>query len=260
MYQNTIPSDPNSIISSIIIFAVVGLVVALVITYFVGNQPIEVGRLRRQDGFVIKTFRNLAMDIMMKEFRSLGKPTHTQKGAYRADFLKAVSRKQEELMNICCSTNCLSDDFCSYVNKNYQSVVRKQFYRIIVNYVNYRENAISKNYDRFMGRNASLTPEEFFDIKSKQTGDVVGVYVIHNETKDMYFVGQAKRLFFRLNQHFTGHGNGDVYADYKYGDDFAIQIIKLSESGYSDLDKLEKDLIERYDAYGSGYNRTSGNR
>ena len=258
MYQNTIPLDP------IYIFTIVGLVVAFVITFFVGNfvgnQPIEVGRLRRQDGFVIKTFRNLAMDIMMKEFRSLGKPIHTQKGAYRADFLKAVSRKQEELMNICCSTNYLSNDFCSYVNKNYQSVVRKQFYSIIVNYVNYRENAISKNYDKFMSRNDSLTPKEFFDIKSKQTGDVVGVYVIHNKTKDMYYVGQAKRLFFRLNQHFTGHGNGDVYADYKYGDNFTIQIIKLSESGYSDLDKLEKDLINKYNAYGSGYNRTSGNR
>ena len=91
-------------------------------------------------------------------------------------------------------------------------------------------------------------------------GDIVGVYIIHNQTKGMYYVGQAKRVFFRVNQHFTGHGNGDVYADYKYGDDFAIKIVKLSNSGYADLDRLEKDLIDRYDAFNSGYNKTSGNQ
>ena len=63
-----------------------------------------------------------------------------------------------------------------------------------------------------------------------------------------------------MNQHFTGHGNGDVYADYKYGDSFLIKIVKLSSSGYSDLDALERDLIKKYNAYSAGYNKTSGNR
>ena len=89
---------------------------------------------------------------------------------------------------------------------------------------------------------------------------MVGVYIFHNESKDLYYVGQAKRLFFRINQHFTGHGNGDVYADYKYGDDFAIKIIPLADSGYQDIDLLEKDVIQKYDAYHRGYNRTRGNR
>ena len=38
-----------------------------------------------------------------------------------------------------------------------------------------------------------------------------------------------------------------------------IRIIKLSDSGYSDIDKLERDLIEKYDSYKSGYNKTGGN-
>ena len=96
-------------------------------------------------------------------------------------------------------------------------------------------------------------------MKGQQSGDMVGVYIIHNESKDMYYIGQAKRLFFRINQHFTGHGNGDVYADYKYGDDFSIKIIPLADSGYQDIDLLEKDMIQKYDAYHKGYNRTKGN-
>ena len=89
---------------------------------------------------------------------------------------------------------------------------------------------------------------------------MVGVYVIYNATRGMYYVGQAKRLYFRVNQHFTGHGNGDVYADYKYGDIFTIKIIALANSGFSTLNELEKEAITYYDAYRRGYNKTRGNR
>ena len=75
----------------------------------------------------------------------------------------------------------------------------------------------------------------------------------------MYYVGQAKKLFFRINQHFTGHGNGDVYADYKAGNSFKMMIIPLADSGYKDIDLLEKDMIKKYRAYECGYNKTKGN-
>ena len=51
----------------------------------------------------------------------------------------------------------------------------------------------------------------------------------------------------------------DVYADYKYGDDFSIRIIKLNESEDGDLDRLEKYWIKMTDAKNSGYNKTAGN-
>lgn len=253
-------SDTGNLLTDIIVFSVIGLVLYILVAIFIRNMPINIGQLQRTDKFIIKTFRKIAMNIVMNDFRQLNKPTHTKKGNYRADFLKAISKKQEELMNICFSGNCFSDDFCSYVQRNYKSIVRKKLYSIVFDYIRYREYAIEENFTRFVMSSNSISPDVFFDIKSQQKGDIVGVYILHNKTKDMYYVGQAKRIFFRLNQHFTGHGNGDVYADYKYGDDFAIKIIKLSESGYSDLDKLEKDLIDKYDAYNSGYNRTSGNR
>ena len=35
-------------------------------------------------------------------------------------------------------------------------------------------------------------------------------------------MGQGKAVLDRVNHHFSGRGNGDVYADYKYGDFFTI--------------------------------------
>lgn len=101
--------------------------------------------------------------------------------------------------------------------------------------------------------------DDFKYLREKTNGDFVGVYILYNVDKEMYYVGQATRTFFRVNQHFTGKGNGDVYADYKYGDEFKILVIKLTESGYDDLDELEKDMIEKYHAYTNGYNKTKGN-
>jgi len=116
-----------------------------------------------------------------------------------------------------------------------------------------------------------MTPSEFFRMRNASLGgrgkkhissnqDYVGVYVLYNESKNMYYVGQAKKVLQRVNAHFTGHGNGDVYADYKYGDSFKIKTISFSKSGYDSIDKLEKDTINTYNAFSKGYNKTRGNR
>ena len=58
---------------------------------------------------------------------------------------------------------------------------------------------------------------------------------------------------------FSGYGNGDVYADYKYGDSFYIRLIKLSDSGFSNIDQLERHYIDLYGAEDNGYNKNKGN-
>lgn len=116
-----------------------------------------------------------------------------------------------------------------------------------------------------------VTPQEFFKIRNTSNGgrgkkhistqsDFAGVYILYNHTKNMYYVGQGKKVFQRVNSHFTGHGNGDVYADYKYGDDFTIKMIALENSGFSTLNELERNTISTYNAYASGYNKTRGNK
>lgn len=86
-----------------------------------------------------------------------------------------------------------------------------------------------------------------------------GVYVLYNTDRDMYYVGQAQKIFSRVNNHFTGKGNGDVYADYKYGDHFEIQLIPLKNSGCKNLNELERYTIHLYHANETGYNKTKGN-
>ncbi len=116
-----------------------------------------------------------------------------------------------------------------------------------------------------------ITPEEFFKIRNSSNGgrgrkhisteyDFPGVYIIYNHTQNMYYVGQGKKVFQRVNNHFTGHGNGDVYADYKYGDDFTIKMIALEKSGFKTLNELERNTIMTYNAYSRGYNKTKGNK
>jgi len=93
-------------------------------------------------------------------------------------------------------------------------------------------------------------------VKDKQ---FPGVYILFNKSKNMYYVGQAQYIFDRVNAHFTGKGNGDVYADYKYGDEFTIKMISLEKSEYSSLNELERHTIMTYNAFSKGYNKTRGN-
>lgn len=104
---------------------------------------------------------------------------------------------------------------------------------------------------------AVVTAEEFLSLSGAP--EFTGVYILHNATKDMYYVGQSVRVMQRVRQHLTGHGNGDVYADYKNGDSFTVRTISMSSSGYLSIDDLERDMIEAHDAYDNGYNRQRGN-
>ncbi len=114
--------------------------------------------------------------------------------------------------------------------------------------------------DALMRRDGGVTPEEFLKRRLyDDAGDFTGIYVLHNETNGKYYVGQSVHVLQRVHQHFAGRGNGDVYADWKNGDSFTIQTTRLVDTDYDNLNNLERDAIEAYDAYGSGYNRTSGN-
>ncbi|WP_416150229.1 GIY-YIG nuclease family protein [Salipaludibacillus sp. HK11] len=115
-----------------------------------------------------------------------------------------------------------------------------------------------------------LTPEEFFEIRNKSFGgrgnalysnnyNFAGVYILHNKSKELYYIGQGKQVLNRVNSHLTGKGNGDVYADYKYGDYWTIKMIALKNTSFNTLNELERYAIETYDSYNKGYNKTRGN-
>ena len=114
---------------------------------------------------------------------------------------------------------------------------------------------------------APMLAHDFLDMRSRlvasrmlQESEFTGVYILHNVDKGKYYVGQSIRVLSRITQHLTGHGNGDVYADFKYGDCFTVSTIPMQGSGYQSLNDLERDTISAYDAKDRGYNMTRGNK
>lgn len=245
---------------TIIILIILIVVLVLVTKAIVNNLKFEAENVSLKKKWVRKRFYDEAHYLVQRKYNKRGKPIYTKKGEFRANYINEVEKVVHSIIYECCDGNKLCKDFCDFINDNYPGIRRKELQSAIADFRKARNNAIQRNMDDFLNRVEAITPDEFFEIRDRQKGDIVGVYIIHNESRNQYYVGQAKKLFFRINQHFTGHGNGDVYADYKYGDDFSIKIIKLSESGYDDIDQLEKDMIEKYHAFNAGYNRTSGNK
>lgn len=145
---------------------------------------------------------------------------------------------------------------------------------VLISILHYRhkQKARIKRQIRGLANNAlELTPEEFFTMRNKSFGgkgspsyalqmNFAGVYILFNSTQNKYYVGQGKEILNRVNAHFTGKGNGDVYADYKYGDKFTIKMIGLKGSGFSSLNDLERNTILTYGSFSSGYNKTRGNK
>lgn len=83
-----------------------------------------------------------------------------------------------------------------------------------------------------------------------QQGEITGIFIVHNATKDLYYVGQSAKAIDRAAIQFLGRGNCDVYADYKYGDSFNVRIIPLSESGYESLNEQKRAAIQALEAAG----------
>lgn len=122
----------------------------------------------------------------------------------------------------------------------------------------YREQKIKERIKILADNSIQLSTDEFWNFK-KVNKEFSGVYVIYNKNKGIYYIGQAKQILYRVNKHFLGRGNGDVYSDYKYGDEFTIKLLDLDTSGYDSLNELEKDTILTFDSFNNGYNKTRGN-
>lgn len=81
-----------------------------------------------------------------------------------------------------------------------------------------------------------------------QQGEITGIFIVHNATKDLYYVGQSAKAIDRAAIQFLGRGNCDVYADYKYCDSFNVRIIPLSGSCYESLNELKRAAIQALEA------------
>ena len=252
--------DDSTLIWSDVVIWAIGIaavsILLFLIIYAIRNAIIEKQKQRMdflnatsQDQYITERFNALFSTILYKkaeaEWNAAGKNPRKQNGGYRVDFERALQQKQQNMRNL----GVTSQSVLNYIHQRGENPPNKD----VDNMISMAIDGVIRNSKEQLSHSFStegITPSEFFLQKSVMSGDSVGVYVILNQTKSKYYVGQAKRLYFRVNQHFTGHGNGDVYADYKYGDQFLIKLITLRESGYDDLDKLERDMIQQYHANG----------
>lgn len=87
-----------------------------------------------------------------------------------------------------------------------------------------------------------------------------GIYIIFNRDRGIYYVGQAKNMVKRAQQHFMlNAGNPEIYEHYCSGEKFIISLIPLEKTTFLSLNDLEDYAIRAYDSYPSGYNRVPGN-
>lgn len=99
---------------------------------------------------------------------------------------------------------------------------------------------ITASAEEFMSRRKALV----------QQGEVTGIFIVHNATKDLYYVGQSAKAIDRAALQFLGKGNCHVCADFKYGDEFNVRIVPLSTSGYKSLNELKRAAIKALEAAG----------
>jgi hypothetical protein len=83
-----------------------------------------------------------------------------------------------------------------------------------------------------------------------------GIYVLYNETKNKYYVGQAKALTARIKKHFEVE---EMARDFLSGDKIVCKTLTATELGNDyRIDHVEKVGIEIFEADISGYNKNSG--
>ena len=85
----------------------------------------------------------------------------------------------------------------------------------------------------------------------------IGIYVLYNESKNKYYVGQSKEIFARIKKHFEIE---PIALDYVNGDVISVKILNANELNDDfRIDHIEKAGIEIFEANTAGYNKTGGN-
>lgn len=126
------------------------------------------------------------------------------------------------------------------------------------------KETVRKELDKQINKLPKFTPQKLLILKDKNEkvslNNFSGIYIIHNCVKDIYYVGQAKRVFDRAYNHFVmNRGNPEIYKDYSSSDEFWICLIPLEHTSFSSLNELEDNAIRAFDSFENGYNRMPGN-
>lgn len=159
--------------------------------------------------------------------------------------------------------------YSRYSRKSHRGPSKNMDFSQLVEYFQHRKT--NKQIHELTAQTKEIDIDTFFRMRqrtmksykrssTRPSTSFTGVYILHNTTKGQYYVGQGKSTIDRVNQHFTGKGNGDIYVDYRNGDKWSISMINFSDTPFDTLNELERHTIKAYDAFRNGYNRTRGNQ
>ncbi|MDB6354002.1 GIY-YIG nuclease family protein [Trichococcus sp. K1Tr] len=121
---------------------------------------------------------------------------------------------------------------------------------------------VRKELDSLRKEMPKYAPKDFYELKKKGTSEyLVGIYLIYNYDRDLYYVGKSKNMVNRVYEHFMlNMGSPELHEDYCSGEKFSISLIPLAKTSFSSLDDLEDYAIRAYDSLlPNGYNKIPGN-
>lgn len=75
-----------------------------------------------------------------------------------------------------------------------------------------------------------------------------GVCIIHNDTKNKWYVTSSSSLLKRVEKYFNGQIRNEIYYAYKAGDSIWIKLLPLKGSPYQSLYEMEIAALSTYDA------------
>lgn len=157
---------------------------------------------------------------------------------------------------------------------SYDYVKKTEFER------NKNKGNVRKELDALRKELIGYAPEELIELRMKREREKLGIenfagiYIIHNLVYDIYYIGQAKKVFDRAYKHFVTNPSEnkaryewtveynlpEIYDDYRLGDKFNISLISLKQTSFSSLNEFEDNAIRAYNSLvPHGYNRMPGN-
>lgn len=99
-----------------------------------------------------------------------------------------------------------------------------------------------------------LDIHKYGDNKHMNVKEFIGICILHNQSKNMYYIKKSVHVNKQIIQQFMGKGNPSVYDDYKHGDEFTVRALNIKNCSYFNLSDLERDMVIAFESHERGYN------
>ncbi len=220
-------------------------------------------KLKERRKFLPEAFEKLEKPyrrLFAKHFKLEGNPKKQKKASeYKKKFLEIdvlMQKIRVEMDGFDSKEQEFSRERDGQINEN--KIIVREYCQIY----EHLRSQIRKLETEYKPSDNFIKLKEFVLMEYKR---MMGCYIIRNVEKQKCYVGQSKDIFKRIRQHFKNtEPINYIFAEDYYTsaianreDLFEIKIIELATK--DELDAVEKELIEEYDAYRNGYNGTQGN-